>query len=588
MIPERQEFYDYVAEKLSCASNAVQEKPEGVEMNQSIVKKEMGFAGLEGVAITTLLLSIAGFAFGGNILAYLVAAILAGVIAWLLAAAIAKGVTPKAAGRKALAELDPTGELGDFDDIMEMANQCKTLRALFYDMTAKECNDATLKDVLNKALFLDAIPTPIFAINDEFDIQLMTPFGAEMIGQTAETVRGSKCYELFKTPICNTPDCPTRRAMEGQALPEGETVADPSGINLPIEYMAAKINDGHNRTIGAMEAVFNISDRKNVLKDIIAISKALAAGDLTVRARDDYDGDYRELAENLNLAIESLKDTLANVSSASDQVRDASAQISSTSQSLANGASDQASSIEQISSSLEEISSRTRENVGTTQQVRKLAGEAEQTAREGNRSMEKMSSAMKAIQESSENTAKIINAINDIAFQTNLLALNAAVEAARVGEAGKGFAVVAQEVRELAGRAKSAAQETEKLINESVTHSKQGAELSEEVNIALTEIVDSVGNVTRLIEEITTASEEQAKGVEQVNLAVTNMDTVVQQNAAVAEESSSASEELNGQAEELASMIRRFKLDKGGMAGGLSNAYWASDKEANLLEFDEF
>jgi uncharacterized phage infection (PIP) family protein YhgE len=167
-----------------------------------------------------------------------------------------------------------------------------------------------------------------------------------------------------------------------------------------------------------------------------------------------------------------------------------------------------------------------------------------------------MSAAMEAIKASSNDIAKIIKTIDEIAFQTNILALNAAVEAARAGEAGMGFAVVADEVRNLAQRRAQAAKDTAVKIEGAISKTAQGVEISAKVAQGLQEIVTKARHVDELAAEVAAASREQSQGIDQVNSAVSQMDKVTQSNAANAEESASAAEELNTQAATLKDVVQ--------------------------------
>ncbi len=253
--------------------------------------------------------------------------------------------------------------------------------------------------------------------------------------------------------------------------------------------------------------------------------------------------------------ISALKIVINSLTDGSEQVSSASGQVSSASQSLAEGATEQAAGLEETSSSLEEMSSMTKQNADNAQQANTLASETRKAADTGSEAMKRMSVAINDIQKSSDETAKIIKVIDEIAFQTNLLALNAAVEAARAGEAGKGFAVVAEEVRNLAMRSAEAAKNTSAMIEESVKNSKNGVDIAAEVGKILEEVVGSVGKTTDLVGEIAAASQEQAQGIDQFNTAMAQMDKVTQQNAANAEESASAAEELNAQAESMNQIV---------------------------------
>lgn len=197
----------------------------------------------------------------------------------------------------------------------------------------------------------------------------------------------------------------------------------------------------------------------------------------------------------------------------------------------------------------------TRQNAETAEEANKLADQNKTAAEEGNAAMMQLRAAMNQLKVSTDETSKIIKAIDEIAFQTNLLALNAAVEAARAGEAGLGFAVVADEVRRLALRTSEAAKETEVIIEEKSHATNEGVNLVEDVAKMLEYITTKSINVNELISEITTASFEQSQGLEQISRAMNDVDSVTQKNAAGAEQNAVAAANLRSEAHQLQGIV---------------------------------
>jgi len=277
----------------------------------------------------------------------------------------------------------------------------------------------------------------------------------------------------------------------------------------------------------------NLSDSVNVTIALLAL--ALAVGIFLCIAI------IRSIVTRAATAIKGL-------SSGSEQVSAASNEISKAAQAMASGASEQAANLEEISSALNEITLMTKQTADNSRNANTLVRDSVEKAKESKEAMRRLQDAVAEIQKSSDDTAKILKDIDEIAFQTNLLALNAAVEAARAGEAGKGFAVVAEEVRNLAQRSAESAKKTATLIESSQTSSTHGVELAAETASTIEKIADASNRISAIVNAINSAAEEQARDVVNVNSAIVNIDALTQANASQSEELAASSEELSAQA----------------------------------------
>ncbi len=288
---------------------------------------------------------------------------------------------------------------------------------------------------------------------------------------------------------------------------------------------------------------------------VAGLGQKIAQGDLRNRVEVTRRDEVGQLLAGMKGMSENLSRIIGEVRRAATSLASASSQVSSSSHNLSQGTSEQAASVEETTSSLEQMSASITQNADNSRQMEQMALKGAKDADESGRAVQETLKAMQAI-------AEKISIVEDIAYQTNLLALNAAIEAARAGEHGKGFAVVATEVRKLAERSQTAAQEISGLASSSV-------KVAERAGQSLVELVPAIKKTADLVQEVAAASREQSAGVAQINKAMGQVDQATQRNASAAEELSSTAEELAQQAAGLQKLMAFFQIAERNEATGL-------------------
>lgn len=353
------------------------------------------------------------------------------------------------------------------------------------------------------------------------------------------------------------------------------------------------------------------------IKEIKERMKSIAAGNLNhdplilhsndevgqlVQAANEMQQSNRDLLIKINAVSESVTSQSEELTQSANEVKEGSQQIASTMQELAIGSETQATNASDLASGMSTFSAVVNEANANGKQIERVSKEVLKMTENGTQLMDSSNQQMKKIDQivhnavqkvdgldiKSQEIAKLVSVIEDIAAQTNLLALNAAIEAARAGEQGKGFAVVATEVKKLAEQVANSVGDitsfVEDILNETKivkTSLNKGYEEVElgtkqinstsetfaEINHTVMGMVDRIKVVSENLATITSISEkmnhsigdiaaiseESAAGVEQTSASS-------QQISSSMDEVANSSEELEIMAEDLNKLVKQFRL----------------------------
>jgi len=347
--------------------------------------------------------------------------------------------------------------------------------------------------------------------------------------------------------------------------------------------------------IGAVIVVTTVQGITTPLQFLLTHAQALSRGQLHVRTEAELPGEFRELADAMNVTAASLARLAAGANATAEEVSTSAHQLASAAEQVAlaatqtatamgevtEGAELQVSELRRVDDALTHIRERASAVREGATEVTALAGEIDHAAREKRVEVERSVGILLEVRHSVERAARevvelnttaetinrFVSVVSRIAEQTNLLALNAAIEAARAGAAGRGFAVVADEVRKLAEQAQQAADDIVQLtavvsarVGSTTKAMQAGASQVGEIERVSRDLDNSLATILYAAERahqaaiaVTAAADDNLAAVQSAATGITQAARTAEGHAAAAEQVSASTQEQSASSEEMQS-----------------------------------
>jgi len=354
------------------------------------------------------------------------------------------------------------------------------------------------------------------------------------------------------------------------------------------------------------------------IKALQGLMSEASEGNLLVNAVVQTKDEIGQLYKSFNKMISSQLEIVKTVNNSSVELTASSQEMAASSMEVSAATTSVSENIQRVAQSMEDASNSSVETSQVLIELSALiqiasnkassAGLKSETsinaAKEGKATVNIVMQSMNTIHNKTREAEKVITLLNEysqqigminetitgIANQTNLLALNAAIEAARAGESGRGFAVVAEEVRKLAEQSNAEASNISQLISiitentdsavVAMKHSLAEVELGvEEVNkagrsldnilMAVAETVNDIEGIAKVTDDEVASSDKIVQLIERVAEVIEGssrdaqgVSAAIEETAAVIETMAASSEQTSAMAQNLHSLITRFKVEK--------------------------
>ena len=324
------------------------------------------------------------------------------------------------------------------------------------------------------------------------------------------------------------------------------------------------------------------------LRQVLAINRRIAEGDLRVAAQATGRDEMADLMRATVQMQQTLRDTVSHIGEASTQLASAAEEMNAVTDEASRGLQRQNSEVEQAAAAVNEMTAAVEE---VARNAASASTSAQQSERSTGLGTARVTETVKAIQSltdtvshtseqivalagQAQGIATVVDVIRGIAEQTNLLALNAAIEAARAGEQGRGFAVVADEVRSLASRTQASTTEIQQQIEQmqqkihsvveimGVSRAQSGecVQLASSAREALQSMSQAVGTIREMNTQIAAATEEQSATVQETSRMMVQINDAALRAAKGADSAARSSEDLSLMASRQRELLQRFSV----------------------------